>query len=269
MKKQKKPFFSLKIKLFISVLILMGGALCVFLVTPMGKEFIQKTNQSMGFLTQRAHFELEQVVVEGHARTTIDDINAVLKLRQGMPIFDINLEEKKESVLRLPWIKTVRIERHLPTQVLISVTEKQPIAIWQNKKQYMPIDETGTAIYDDKTVLTNVLLVVGEDAPTHTPALIEELKKYPTLKNRVRSAVRVGKRRWNLYLDDVENGTEVRLPETDIEAAFERLQEFNSSGQILERDLKIIDLKLPDRLIVRSNDNEQTVKDEKNNDAKK
>lgn len=261
MKKKKKPLLSLKTKIFIGFIILTGTAVGIFFMTAPGKAVMQKVEESINFLTQKAHFELEQVVVEGHGRTQISDINRVLKLRQGMPIFDIDLEAKKEAVLTLPWIKTVRIERHLPTQVLISVTEKEPIAVWQNKKKYMPIDETGEPIPDDKTVLKNILLVVGEDAPQHTPNLIAELKKYPHIMQTARSAVRVGKRRWNLYLNDAENGLEIRLPEVDIDSALRRLQEFNDSGQILERDLKIIDLKLPDRLIVRSN--ETSDKDEK------
>ena len=55
-----------------------------------------------------------------------------------------------------------------------------------------------------------------------------------------------------MYLNDAEKGLVVRLPETDIEHALKRLKEFQETGQILDRDINVIDLKLPDRLIIRS-----------------
>lgn len=255
---KKKKQVSLCIKLTILSIILLIGAGVGIYFSPAGEIISHAVMDVKNLMAQKAHFELEQVVVEGHIRTNLEDIKKKLNLEQGMPILEIDLEEKKEAVLGLPWIKTVRIERHLPAQLFILVTEKTPIAVWQNKKKYLPIDEAGEKIEDDKTVLKNVLLVVGEDAPQHTPELIQALNQYPQISELARSAVRVGNRRWNLYLNDVENGLEIRLPEANIENALERLQEFDDSGQILERELKVIDLKLPDRLIVRSSGTQQT-----------
>ena len=233
-----------------------------FFWTPTGKSVLTKGNEFLNLVKEKAHLELEQVHVEGRVRTQLDDINKAVSVTQGMPIFEINLIELKENILQLPWVQNVLIERHLPNQILIRLTEKTPIAIWQHKKEYWPIDETGQKIADNKTVLSNVLLVVGEDAPEHTPSLMAELKKYPNIAKNVISAVRVGNRRWNLHLNDVD-GLVVYLPETEIGKALERLQEFDERGQILDRNLNIIDLKLPDRLIVRSQEEEITTKQQK------
>lgn len=251
-KKKTNRFLKLKIFSFIIFSLFISG-IALFL-SPAGKEIQKTVERVMGLCVQKAHFNLERVVVEGHIRTKLSDVNSKLNLRQGMPIFDIDLEKEKQAVLELPWIKTVRIERHLPTQILISVTEKKPIAVWQNKKKYWPIDEAGNPILDDKTLLKNVLLVVGEDAPEHTPELISRLNEYPDIAKVTRSAVRVGKRRWNLYLNDAEKGLEIRLPETGIKEALVRLMKFKEEGDILNRDIKVIDLKLPDRLIVKSSE---------------
>ncbi len=251
-KKTKKKIFSFK-RIFIllfSALLIGGGTW--FFMSPFGQITLEKGKEIFAFVQDKSNLKLEQVNVEGRVRTKIEDINAAVQVEQGMPIFDVDLNQQKEKIKQLPWIQDVLIERRLPNQLLIRLKEKTPIAIWQNHKKYLPIDADGQTIADDKTVISNVLLVVGEDAPQHTPQLIEELNKYPTVAKRVLSATRVGKRRWDLYLNDVENGIVVRLPETDIASALKRLQEFQETGQILERDLNVIDLKLPDRLIVRS-----------------
>ena len=253
-RKQKKTnqFLKLKITLLILfILMFLAGGILVSPYVPL----VQKWTASFSNLcVQKAQFNLEKVDVEGHVRTKSEDVIKRLNLKRGMKIFEVDLEREKESIMTLPWVKTVRIERHLPSQVLISLTEKTPIAIWQNKKRYLPIDEDGNPILDDKTVLKNLLLVVGEDAPQHTPELISLLEDYPEIGAVTKSAVRVGKRRWNLYLNDAENGLEIRLPETDIKAALERLKIFKEEGNILNRDLNVIDLKLPDRLIVKSSE---------------
>lgn len=253
-RQKKKTNRFLKLKIFSFIIFSLFAAGVALFLSPAGS-IVQKTTKNVVDLcVQKAHFNLERVVVEGHIRTKLSDVNSKLNLRQGMPIFEIDLEKEKQAVLELPWIETVRIERHLPTQILISVTEKTPIAVWQNKKKYWPIDENGNPILDDKTLLKNVLLVVGEDAPEHTPELIEHLNKYPEIAEVTRSAVRVGKRRWNLYLNDAEKGLEIRLPETGINNALTRLTKFKEEGDILNRDIKVIDLKLPDRLIVKSSE---------------
>lgn len=249
-KKKTNKFLKLKIISFLVVGLLISGV--ALSLSPVGKDIWETGKKAADLCIEKAHFNLERVVVEGHIRTKLSDVNSKLNLRQGMPIFEIDLEKEKAAVLELPWIKTVRIERHLPTQILISVTEKTPIAVWQNKKTYWPIDETGNPILDDKTLIKNVLLVVGEDAPEHTPELISLLNEYPDIAEVTLSAVRVGKRRWNLYLNDAENGLEIRLPETGIKEALNRLKKFKEEGDILSRDIKVIDLKLPDRLIVKS-----------------
>lgn len=253
-KKTKKGFWTLKRRILASVFVVVVLAISIggFLATSQGKDFLKRSHETWALVQQKAHLELSQVPIQGHNRTKLEDIQKVLNLTQGMPILDIDLNEKRDAIAALPWIRSVVIERQLPNMMIIQVVEKEPIAIWQHHKKYSPIDEQGEPIPDDKTVISNVLLVVGEDAPKHTPQLIEELNKYPDIRKHVRSAVRVGKRRWDLYLNDAEHGLVVRLPETDIADALQRLKEFDETGQILERDLNVIDLKLPDRLIVRS-----------------
>ncbi len=51
----------------------------------------------------------------------------------------------------------------------------------------------------------------------------------PALRDQVRAAVLVGERRWNLRL---KNGIDVRLPETDVAAALDRLVELDRAEEL-------------------------------------
>ena len=92
-------------------------------------------------------------------------------------------------------------------------------------------------------------MLVGDDAPLHAAALIDMLARDPDLAARVRAAVRVGQRRWNLQVD---KAIDVRLPEEDADAAWAKLGELERKNRILSRDIEAVDLRLPDRLIVQT-----------------
>ena len=91
-------------------------------------------------------------------------------------------------------------------------------------------------------------LVVGPGAPQHCAALIEVLNKFPVVQRRVKASVRVGDRRWDLHL---KNGMQVRLPEDGVEDALARLTALEQEQKIFDRDIESVDLRLPDRLVVK------------------
>ena len=94
-------------------------------------------------------------------------------------------------------------------------------------------------------------LIVGTDAPRHAADLFAAIETNPELAARVRAAVRVGERRWNLYFDSFDGGMAVRMPEEAVGAAWTRLGALEHDYKILERDLEFLDLRMDDRLIVR------------------
>src|SRR3546814_3094019 len=80
--------------------------------------------------------------------------------------------------------------------------------------------------------------------------LLAMLRSEPELMARVVAAVRVGDRRWNLRFD---NGIDVRLPELGADAAWRRLAALERKHALLDRDILTVDMRIPDRLVVRRN----------------
>lgn len=247
-----KKGISRRIKGFIAMFLLIGIGIISFVFSSQGKETFDTLKKVYDTVSEKSYLTLGQVKTEGRIRTTLEDINKTMQLEQGMPIFEIDLYEKRQALLTLPWIKSVVIERHLPSTLFVRIEEKKPIALWQNNGLYFPLDSEGNPIQDSKAQLTDLLLVVGADAPKHTIDLIAALEKYEEIYTKVRSAVRVGNRRWNLILNDVQNGLEILLPETNIETALQRLQQDNEKEKLFEKDLQRIDLRQSDRLVVRT-----------------
>jgi cell division protein FtsQ len=78
--------------------------------------------------------------------------------------------------------------------------------------------------------------------------LLDALSARPGLQSHVIAAVRVGERRWNLRLN---TGADVLLPEGHEIAALDRLAQLQTDHALLDRPLQVIDMRLPDRLVIR------------------
>src|SRR3546814_13287745 len=85
-------------------------------------------------LTADAGLAVGDVLVTGRNETDAADLLDVLGVERGMPILAIDLEALQERVIALPWVRTARVERHLPDTLFIAITERRPLALWQRHR---------------------------------------------------------------------------------------------------------------------------------------
>ena len=84
------------------------------------------------------------------------------------------------------------------------------------------------------------------------------LARQPELQSVVTAAVRVSDRRWNLRLN---GGIDVQLPEDSAAEAWDQLARMQREHQLLQKDVVLIDLRLPDRMIVRTANGAETTEE--------
>jgi cell division protein FtsQ len=193
---------------------------------------------------------VKEVLLEGRTHAPRAGVLKALGLKIGDPIMGFDLALVRDRIEALPWIESAAVERRLPGIVRVRIVEREPIALWQRKGVLSLVGRDGVPITNRKLGrFRDLLVIVGKDAPRHAINLLVMLASEPALRKRVRAAVRVGARRWNLRLD---NGIDVRLPENETAAAWARLAELDRRHGLLGNDIDTIDLRLPDRLIVRT-----------------
>ena len=193
---------------------------------------------------------IEEVLIEGRARTDGEEILARLGLALDRPILAVDPAAARAALEALPWVRTASVERQLPGTVYIRITEREPLALWQEQGVIRVIDLEGAVIPGiEPRRFAHLPLVVGPDAPAHAARLIAVMNSEPELRDRVTAAVRVGGRRWNIQ---IEGRIDVRLPEADAAAAWSQLARIERQQGLLSRDVIVIDLRLPDRLVVRT-----------------
>ncbi|MBI0534267.1 FtsQ-type POTRA domain-containing protein [Roseomonas sp. KE2513] len=204
---------------------------------------------SSGAAARAGALLVTEVRIEGARNTAPAMLREAIGVRAGDPVLAFAPQTAKERLESIAWIESAEVQRHLSGLVLVRLRERAPFAIWQNNGRFAIIDREGRTVATDRLDAFGPLpLVVGAGAEKTAAPLYDLLKRAPDLLARTQALVRIGERRWNLRL---HSGTDVMLPEGHEDAALQRLAELQRQNQILDRPLQVVDLRLPDRLVLR------------------
>jgi cell division protein FtsQ len=195
-------------------------------------------------------FKLADVMVEGREYVDRNAILAALNVQTGDSLLGIDLQAARKRLEAIDWVASATIERRLPDTLYVTLKERRAVAIWQNGEEYTLIDTNGRTVRANRMPpgYQSLLLLGGAGAPENVGDLLLLLAWEPDIAHRLRAAVWVGQRRWNLIL---QNGVEVWLPEEDALAALQRLAKLDGEYKLLSRDFGVVDLRLPDKLYLR------------------
>ena len=241
----------------LALLALGTGAVATVQVIGRGNSF----NERLGEATARLGLRLQgPPQIEGLGKTPEPMVRAALGLREGDPILGFSLADARARIETIKWVKSATVERHLPGTIVVQLTERRPFAVWQHQGRFVLIDRTGETVTDSDVAsfASQVPLVVGAGAPAAAAALLDTLAAYPLILSHLQAAVRVGERRWNLRLN---NGADVMLPEGGEAPALAKLMELQRDYRVLDRPLQLVDLRLPDRLVLRAQPDKPEAKD--------
>jgi len=234
-----------------TLLLLSGGVYCGAQLT--GSQAAQSALQSvvdtMVEATGLLGLTVSDVTVEGRETTDGETILAALAARPGTPILAVSPKRAKQQLETLPWVRSAVIERRLPGTLYVRLVERKPLALWQHGGKIALIDRVGAVIPVARLDrFAKLPMVVGEGAASHAAEFLDLLASEPDLAVRVTAAIRVGDRRWNLRID---NAIDVLLPADETAEAWARLARLERSAALVQRDVQTIDIRLPDRLVLR------------------
>jgi cell division protein FtsQ len=204
----------------------------------------------IGRATAALGMRVQDIVIEGRQKTPEPLLRAAIGVSPGDPILVYSVAAARARIETLTWVQSATVERRLPSTIFVQVVERRPFAVWQMQGKFVLIDRAGEIVTDsDVAALADQLpLVVGAGAPQAAAPLLDALAAQPSVQSHVTAAVRVGERRWNLRLS---NGADVLLPEGAEVQALAKLADLEAQHALLDRPLRDIDLRLPDRLVIR------------------
>ncbi|MDC1382426.1 FtsQ-type POTRA domain-containing protein [Candidatus Puniceispirillum sp.] len=226
---------------------------CVSALSTIGMAMMdhKKLHHDLLKLTANAGLELKKTLVHGRSHTPKETLANAANLIIGTPILGIDLYKLHANISKIGWVEDAIVERRLPNTIRITLRERIPIALLQNNDKHKLIDRKGEIINGaDPSKFTHLTVITGMDAAPHAANILSILKTEPELFSEVWAASYRSKRRWDVHL---KNGMEIRLPETDPISAWSRLAMIDREKNITDRDLAVIDLRVPRQLVVEPN----------------
>lgn len=196
------------------------------------------------------------VIVEGRTNIDTDTLKNAIGVTPGESLFGIDIHAVHARITAISWVKDVQVRRVLPDRLIVTITERLPMALWLDAPN-------GPAVIDDEGVLLTqqnvtrfgtLLAVEGRGAAKQAGSIIALLKGQPDIAVRVKKAVRVSDRRWDLVLD---NNVIIRLPEDDPGYALARASKAQLQEKVLDQDVKAVDLRQTDRIIIENKPGEK------------
>ena len=208
-----------------------------------------KLIEASGNISKTVGLTVKEVIVEGRSKTKKSALLQALQVSEGDNILAINITEMKDRINKLPWIKSARIERHLPNKISLTLFERTPMARWQTNKMLKLIDIHGDVIPRvDVSRFLNLPIIIGKNAPKIAGQILKTLSNEPHLFRRIKSLTLVSDRRWDVQLDNQIN---VHLPEKNPGKAWAHLATVEQGHNIFGDQIQGIDMRLENQLIIK------------------
>ena len=193
--------------------------------------------------------DVREVHLQGVSKAAQDEVTAAAAIKRGEPLLGVDLAAVRARVERVGWVDRARVIRLFPDTLVIAVTERPLMAIWQHAGHTVVVTNNGAVAGQvDPSRFGKLPLIVGDGANEAAAPLIALLQTRPRVWSRTSALVRVDRRRWDIRLVD---GGIVALPSANEAAAVKRLESLDESSRILGLRLARIDLRDPEMIVVR------------------
>jgi cell division protein FtsQ len=223
-------------------------ALTGFFASGRYESFVAENGRPIDILARLAGFGVERVTISGIARLYEHEVlqAAGIDAHSSVPFLDV--AGARDRLAQVPLIASVSVRKLYPNEIVITQVEREPAGLWQRNGEISVIAADGTVIDEMRDDRYAALpLVVGEGANLRLKDYLGLIEAAGPLAERVRAGTFVSGRRWTLKLD----GIDIRLPEAGAAEALARLVRFQRDNRILEKDIIAVDLRMPDRVVVR------------------
>lgn len=195
-----------------------------------------------------AGLAIGEISITGQTLTSEQAVFDALGIEPHTSTVSFDVEAARQRIAELPAVAVVTVRKTYPGDIVVTITEKVPVARWRVDGITFVVDGAGEQIGEDKGAYADLPLVVGDGANDDAMVMIRALDQYPALKDGMVALSRIADRRWDLIYD---TGLRVQLPELGVARALRNLDFYQSDYQLLDRDVTIIDLRVDTLVAVR------------------
>jgi cell division protein FtsQ len=133
---------------------------------------------------------VREVRVDGSRIASADEVRAAAAIAPGTPLARLDVHAVAARVGALPSVARVDVRRSLPHTVLITVTERTPVAVVAGPTGLLVLDATGVVFDEVAAAPPDVVLVRVSDPGPEDPATLAALRVAAALTPPLRAALR-------------------------------------------------------------------------------
>ena len=208
-------------------------------------------------------FLLTEINISGISKLNENEIKTHIKYKNCGNLFCINLTATKSSLEQLAWVKSANLRLIMPSKLKIKIKEETPKFVLDNGDFLFLLNSKGKkieTINSDENLYERLVVISGSNVVKKINDLKAILNISPDLAEKITRARLISNRRWSLVYSNL---TTLDLPEKNPERAFKKLDILNKRFGILSDNLKVIDLRVKDRMIIKLNINNFLFKESK------
>ena len=192
---------------------------------------------------------LDKVTISGIARLGEAELLHAAGISNRNSLAFLSVAGVRRRLLDDPFVKTAEVRKLYPNELSITITEREPFALWQLNGELYVVAQDGTQLEQMRDpTLVDLPLVVGEGANLKAAEYVALLDAAGALRSKVRAGMLISGRRWTLKM---QNGLDVRLPEEGAVQAMHRLARLDRESGLLGKDVLTVDMRMPDRIVLR------------------
>jgi len=202
-------------------------------------------------IAARPEFAVRGVSVVSGSEELQQAVRRSVGIETGISSLKLDVEALRRRVEALGAVKTATVQLDPQGTLRVAVVERIPAVLYrQPDSQLVLLDETGVEIgpAGRRADHPDLPVIIGTGASAHVDEVLALLEAAPDLEPRLRAFVRVGERRWDIELD---HDLVIMLPAESSVDALSRVMALQYGDELLDRDLSVIDMRLPDRPALR------------------
>lgn len=116
-------------------------------------------------------FAVTKVTVLGTTRVLPDDVTKAAAIGYGTPMITLNADAIADRVKTVPVVSSVEVRKGWPNEVVLVVTERQPVAVVHDGTGWLRVDPTGFPIETLPSAPLGVPIIEAPDGPARVAAV--------------------------------------------------------------------------------------------------
>ena len=202
-------------------------------------------------IATRPEFALRGVEIDGGSPRLRTRVRQAIGVETGVSSLEIDVAEIRARVESLNAVRSATVNLDPKGTLYITIDAREAVALFRDADdQTSLIDAEGVRVgpVAARADHPRLPLVLGAGGAEAVHEVLSLLDGAPDLIPRLRAFVRVGERRWDIEL---EGNRRIMLPSEGAPQALARVMALHYGEELLDRDLAVIDMRVPERPTLR------------------